>query len=132
MEPCGTPASSSNWFESAPSTHTKLKKYLISEKLNVRQKKLAFKIRNRMLPLKNNLGFEVICQVCQIPNTSDSQFHAILNCEKINVPMDINNDKIRYEDIFGNNCDKILNIVKVADMSLRERLKILESRKDLI
>ena len=78
-----------------------------------------------MVKVKNNFGFKVVCQACKFPNTEDSQRHAIFLCKK--TKNSIHSKKnVKYNDIFGNDCKKLLNFIKVAEMSLRKREELLE------
>ena len=82
-----------------------------------------------MIPVKNNFGFKVACQVCKLPNSEDSQIHAIINCERIKTMFPLyNNETVKYEDIFGKCSKKISSFLKVADVALRGRLQLLEAK----
>ena len=76
------------------------------KKINIRKKRLAFKTRCRMLQFKNNFGSKSVCQICKEINSEDDQIHGILKCDKIKqlIQTPLN---VVYEDIFGENCDKI-------------------------
>ena len=80
-----------------------------------------------MIPVKNNYGADVICQICKKPDSSDDQIHGLFECTSINpiIP-----ENIKYEDIFGTNCQKISKIAIIANDSLRKRLKMLDKEKE--
>ena len=105
----------------------KMQKYFSTNKLTIRQKNLVFKIRTRMIPVKNNYGADVICQICKKPESSDDQIHGLFECTSINpiIP-----ENIQYEDIFGTNWKKTLKITTIANDSLRKGLTILDKEKE--
>ena len=53
----------------------KTQKYLKCKEIDIRRKKLIFKLRTRMIDTPENIGKEVICKLCGID--FDSQTHVI-------------------------------------------------------
>ena len=97
----------------------KLQEYLSDEGLNIRQKRLAFKLRTRTVKFENNMGKKVPCLMCEKPETEDSQQHH-LRCDEIKrLCPDTVNSTLNYDDLFSNNVSKIQNIVKVFDVTIR-------------
>ena len=83
----------------------KMKEYLTTEMLSVRQKQLLFKLRSRLTPNKTNYRnrYEnnLSCSLCKDPSTEESEIH-LLSCDfLVNNPQvgpDLNT--IEYRDIF--------------------------------
>ena len=74
----------------------------------------------------NNFGSTSLCQICKEINSEDDQIHGILKCDKIKqlIQTPLN---VVYEDIFGENCDKIDQFLSIADLALRARKELLEN-----
>ena len=105
-----------------------MQKYLSSENIINRHKKLAFKIRTRMTDLKNNFGKKEKCEICEKPNSEDAQSHAFLDCDVIKVLcLEIRtNVHSKYADFFSGSEEKIQNVVKLCNISLQKRQELLE------
>ena len=109
-------------------TDLEMQDYLTTAKITIRQKKLAFKLRSRMGNFKNNMGIKIACQICEIPNTEDSQEHSLLDCDVLKMfcpSVNQNIQKANYSDLFNKDIEKIVNAVKLCDISVRKRQEIL-------
>jgi hypothetical protein len=87
-----------------------MQKYLQSQKINLKKKKILFKARTRMLNVKNNFGDKGLCPLCKL--NEDDQSH-LLDCIIIKMKCsDIleNKEKCSYKDIYSNNIEKLSNI----------------------
>ena len=100
-------------------------KYLLSDKISTRKKKLSFRTRTRMLKVGDNFGKkDEYCPLCLM--AKNDQKHIIdclvvkLQCKQIS-----ENKDIMYSDIFSNNSDKINSIISLIDIALRKREQIL-------
>lgn len=100
-----------------------LQPYLTSDTINLRLKKLLFKLRTRMVPVGWNFGQKVICQVCQLPDSEDSQQHVLVNCDKTKSETIKESE---YDDLFTERVERLSEIVKEFDVSLRNRAELLE------
>ena len=101
-----------------------LQPYLSSDKINIRLKKLLFKLRTRMTQVGHNFGKKVVCQVCKLPNTQDDQKHLLLECVKVKVE---NTHEVKYEDLFSDNVEKMSNAVQLFDIVYRKRTELMEN-----
>ena len=99
--------------------------YLLSSEINVRKKKLLFKIRTRMLYTMDNLGIEASCKLCKLEK--DSIDH-ILQCIilKLQVPEILNYGDTRTSDVFGDDISRMSNLVNIFEKAWRKRLILLE------
>ena len=84
----------------------KLQNYLASKEINVRRKKLIFKIRTRMIETPENIGKQVPCKLCNIE--LDTQSH-ITECIIL---------KLKCPELlqFEQNISEIFNNGKVNDV----------------
>ena len=102
----------------------KMRNYFKSKLINVKQAKLIFKIRTRMLRVKNNFknGNENLsCPLCK--GDEDSQEHMLTKCMKLQ-------NKITHTDyrsLFGCDVDKMAEVVKKVEAIVEEREAILEN-----
>jgi len=104
----------------------RLQKYLKDETLSLSEKQLVFKLRSRMVEVGHNFGKKNECPLCM--NEDDKQNH-LMECVIIKVSSKkvFNNEKAKYEDIFGHNVKKIKQIVEIMEDALRCRELLLEN-----
>ena len=95
-----------------------LQKYLISEKLSTKEKKLLFSLRTRSVNVKTNYKnkykFNMQCSLCGDPSESESETH-LLNCTKILESID-NATEVQnasYKHIFSENIEEQVAITKI-------------------
>ena len=104
-------------------------KYLLSDIISTRKKKLIFRTRTRMLKVGDNFGKkEELCPLCLI--AKNDQKHIIdclvvkLQCKQIS-----ENKDILYSHIFSNDSHKINSIISLIDIALRKREQILNDNQ---
>ena len=101
----------------------KIKPYLASTGIGLRQKHLLFKLRTRMINVAANFGKSSNCPLgC---STIDDQKHLFL-CKYLNDDQQMH----KYSDIFSDNPKKLFNIANIAQKLIRKREeKILHQAK---
>ena len=106
------------------------KSYLNDPRITPSEAKLLFKLRTRMFPVKENFknkikkhGQNFNCEICK--TEKDTQKH-LLQCQvlKAIVP-ELNDTKVKYEDIFGNT-NQMVKAGKLFKKVSKARIKILE------
>lgn len=83
----------------------KMQNYLQNPKISVREARILFKFRTRMIPCWKNFKGErppQQCQICRDPTTVDEQEH-MMECIKIKENITIEG---KYNDIFKTNIDE--------------------------
>ena len=88
-------------------TDIDLQSYLASNKLILRQKRLLYRFRTRMVNCGYNMGQQSLCPVCQ--GGPDNQQHIMSQCPSLQVA---NPDNCEYSDIFS---DDVLRLESVAN-----------------
>ena len=105
----------------------KLQPYLTCHQMNNREKKLAFSLRTRMAFLPSNYGVKTQCKLCQDPASEDNQLHLLKHCTTLQQACpELNNNGSEYEDLFGDDNEKLSVVVKLFDVALRKRVELLE------
>ena len=101
-----------------------MQSYLKSKELTIRQKKLLFRLKTRMVKVGFNYGRKVLCPLCYQHN-DDQQ--GLLECVilKMNCKALYNIKDENYEHIFSKNIDKLKAISTLLQ-------KILEVREELL
>ena len=101
-------------------------KYLKSEKLSNKEKRLLFSLRTRMTNVKTNYKnkykFNMHCVLCNDKNTEESEIH-LISCPKIieNVDSNLDMKNAKYENIFSDNLDDQIQKIKIFDKILRAK-----------
>ena len=94
--------------------------YLEDERFTPDLSNLLFKLRTRMFNVRNNFRNQyetnLLCPLCRVKE--DSQEH-LLECRMI--LNKVNCGDCRYEDIFSDDADTLLNIAKVLQMVIKVR-----------
>ena len=109
-----------------------LQKYLKSEKLTTKEKRLLFSLRTRMTNVKTNYKnkykFNMHCLLCNDKNTEESEIH-LLSCPKIveNVDPNLELKNINFDNIFSDNLEDQIYITKVFDKVLRTKHILLKN-----
>ena len=95
-------------------------KYLLSTKINLRRKKLLFKLRTRMMSTPDNFGIKTLCKICSIEE--DTTRH-LLNCIflKLKVPEILANNDVNLEDAFKNKIQNMNKLSIVIEKAWRKR-----------
>ena len=94
-----------------------MQNYLTSSELTLRQKKLLFLLRSKMLRIKANFSAfhkdVLTCSLCGDPNSSETEIH-LLRCPKLMEDKTLKKEmeKVSYSDVFG----KIKEQKKVAEV----------------
>ena len=100
----------------------KMRSYLKNQNINTKNKKLIFTLRSRMYDVKQNYKgtnlFDMTCPCCF--TEQDTQLHLIF-CTKLTG----NVTKEEYNYIFGNNDEKIGDVIKKIERKTYERKNIL-------
>ena len=110
-------------------TELKTQSYLKSDKMNSEEVKSAFKYRVRMARVKRNFpGSHSDLNCPLLCGSEDTQEH-LLKCDKIKENCNKINDNItvKYVDVFSSCEEKIKDAVKLLDMAMLTREKILET-----
>ena len=99
----------------------KMQEYLADPKMSNRHKKLAFQARTYMLRTASNFGNKTTsCPLgCDSP---DNQEHLVA-CDVVKMNnYDVMSDtECHYEDLFGDNVEKIKRVVNLLDKAMRTR-----------
>ena len=111
--------------------HTKMKnlnyselemqKYLRDEKISVKQARILFKFRTRMIQCWGNFKGgrpPQQCPICREPSSEDNQEH-MMNCRVLKERANVEGN---YPDIFRKNIDEIIARTLVNIVSLREEI----------
>ena len=98
--------------------------YLKSKDMTIRQKKLLFRLKTKMVKVGHNYGKKILCPLCQLHN-DDQQ--GLLECVllKINCKELYNRTNENYEHIFSKNIKELKTISVLMQ-------KILEVREELL
>ena len=103
-----------------------LQSYLTSNKINLRRKKLLFKLRTRMMSTPENMGQNVLCKICDLERDTTSHTLTCLFL-KLSVPEVINVDtNISVADAFCGDIDKMHLLVKTFEKLWRKRKEFIE------
>ena len=107
----------------------KLQNYLNSEIINSRQAKLLFKLRSRMVEVRNNYrgkyANNFFCPLCgDTTGEIDTQQHLLL-CDKLG--NGLNSDVPNYDFIFSFNLEKMKEVVVNFEKALNERNSLVGS-----
>ena len=100
-----------------------MRPYMKANRLNAQQGINLFKIRTRMLDVKNNYkngNLDLRCPCCFLE--IDTQEHMLTQCVNISTKI----TKREYVSIFGNDEDPIINICDKIDKIINERKLILK------
>ena len=106
----------------------KMRTYLKTNLIHENQARLIFKIRTRMLNVKNNFKnnqTNLCCPICQ--NDEDSQEHMMMKCS-------ILENKITSKEfltMFGCDEEKMAEVVKKVEMIVNERNYIIENATEI-
>ena len=106
-------------------THVEMQEYLKPEsKLTIKEKQDIFKMRTRMIDIKENMKgnyVNVNCEACKLKgiNRKETQKH-VYKCIQLNK----RKIKIKYKEIFGNKTVKMKHIMKRMNRNLKKRKQI--------
>ena len=108
----------------------KCQRYLNDTRLSSSEAKFLFQLRTRMYPVKVNFknkvrqqGQNLNCEICKIEK--DDQKH-LLNCHVLkNLVPELKDTKVKYDDIFGNNINKMVKAGKMFHIVNKVRKEIL-------
>ena len=98
-----------------------MQRYLSDSKMSARHKKLAFQARTHMLKTATNFGNKTA--TCPLGCDSlDNQEHLVA-CDVVKMNnYDVMSDtECHYEDLFGDNVEKIKRVVNLLDKAMRTR-----------
>ena len=103
--------------------------YLLSDKISTSRKRLLFRARSRMIKVGDNMGNkEELCPACNLElNTQKHITECIvikMQCHKILA----NNNDAKYEDIFGDNPEKMNNMAELLEIALRKREQLIYNK----
>ena len=83
-----------------------------------------------MVNLPSNYGLKTTCKLCKVASTEDNQMHLLKECETLKQSCsELQNNDVKYEDLFGEDEDKLCKVVKLFDIALRKRVELLEKAK---
>ena len=104
-----------------------LQEYLNSPDINIRRKKLLFKIRTRMINTADNFGLQIPCKLCGL--TLENQSH-IIECIvlKLRCPELLELSSEMSTIIFGKNMKAIDQFLTIYEKALRIRNNILDEK----
>ena len=101
-----------------------LQNYLKSKEITIRQKKLLFRLKTRMVKVGFNYGRKVLCPLCQLHNDDQQGLLKCvlikLNCKELYIKKDE-----KYENIFSKNTEELKKIAILMQ-------KIIEMREELL
>ena len=102
----------------------KIQDYLLSSQMNLRRKKLVFKIRTRMVATSDNYGQKVSCKLCHLEGDTISH---ILNCIllKVKVPEILTHRDISISDAYKDDMTRLSMLASVFEKAWRTREDIL-------
>ena len=108
----------------------KTQDYLTSADISIRNKKLIFALKSRMVKVSDNYSKQDLCRLCQ---KTDSQRHLIESCEKIlDSSVDIRtNTEAKYEDIYSNDVNKLKQISLLYRKAIQARDVLLSEETSL-
>ena len=104
--------------------------YLKNEYLKLEEKKLTFRIRNRMFDVKMNFrkkyGDDMKCRLCK--ETDESQSH-LFSCTEVLIDKHIKNslEGNTYNNLFSTNLDTQAHMLYVFQRILKLRSRILKN-----
>ena len=101
-----------------------LQEYLSDSKISIKHKKLAFQFRTHMIRTASNFGSKDSCPLgCDHIDNQES----LLTCDIIKMNnFEVMTSDIKYDDVFGENSEKIGNAVSLLDKALRTRETLLQ------
>ena len=90
--------------------------YLSSDKLTVKEAKMLFKIRTRMIDVKSNYKKKYISKtrseyeslLCSISKSHEDNSENVFQCPELG-----NTSDIQFDDLFSRNIDKISKAIKL-------------------
>ena len=106
-----------------------MKPYLRNESLKIEEKKLMFKIRNRLIDVKSNFKKKyknnLICRLCKI--AEESQYH-LVNCTIILTDSSIKSalEQHTYNDLFSTNLDTQAHMINTFQRIMKFRTSLLK------
>ena len=101
----------------------KMRSYLKSNHINIKQAKLIFKIRTRMMNVKTNYKQnynDLSCPCCKLELAT--QEHMAMTCEKLSFKI----SQKEYLSFFGQNEDDMAKVVKKFETNEQDRNNILD------
>ena len=104
-----------------PHRKLKMQQYLESKYLNVHETKFMFSLRSRMIDVKVNYREKhahVLCPCCKMED--DSQEH-LLSCSKIKAEGTLVSSVPVYQDLFGSNIEKQVNLTRILKKRFEQR-----------
>ena len=104
-----------------------IQNYLKSKDLTIRQKKLLFKLRSRMIQVGNNYGRKILCPLCKM-HRDDQQ--GLLECVMIKLSCRelYEQENANYQDIFSSDITKLTAISKLMQKCLNTREELIEEK----
>ena len=105
----------------------KIQNYFLSKEISTKNKVILFKARIRMFKVANNYGNKTNCPQCKIDE--DSQKH-LIECVIIKITCNdiLNNDSMKYEDIYSDNTTKQNEMIKLIKIAIIKREEIIENK----
>ena len=106
----------------------KMQEYLVNNKTSIKQKKLLFSLRTKMVRVYRNYGSQQLCPLgCGLADTQEN----LLQCSviKMNCFAVLINQEVKHCDIYGTDGDKMTNAVKLFDKAITTRKLLLEKEK---
>ena len=106
-----------------------MQSYLKNKRITIRQKKLLFRLKTRMVKVGYNYGRKVVCPLCGLHNDDQS---GLLECVilKMNCKELYNKKNEKYEDIFSGNIEVLKNISTLLQKVIQVREELLDTNYD--
>ena len=104
-----------------PHMKLKLQEYLETRNLSVQETKFLFALRSRMINVKVNYRekhIDMLCPCCKMED--DSQEH-LLSCSGIKADGILASSVPVYQDLFGNNIEKQVNLARILKKRFEQR-----------
>ena len=110
----------------------KMKEYLATHEITTKHKKLLFSLRTRMTNLPYNRGVKSTCGLCKDIEPEElplNQEH-LLFCQKLKTESQVlkQNTSVLYEDIFSEDVTKMNEAVKLFEVAIKTREKLLKAQ----
>ena len=103
----------------------KIQNYLMSNQISLRQKKLIFKLRTRMVATSDNFGLKIPCKVCFLGEDNISH---VLDCIllKLEIPEILSNVNRGPNDVFDTDMSKVKQYAALFEKAWRKREEVID------
>ena len=104
-----------------------MRSYFKSNAISTEQAKLIFKIRTRMINVKNNYRHSYQDLTCPLKcKEMDIQEHLLINCDK----MTFNISKKEYDNFMGQNDEDMVDAIKKVEVIVKDHFQLLVQKQE--